>query len=61
MGEHPEKADLALYSRLVELLTSTDGDDKASVDKVRIKYEAFLRILRVSLFDLYSLRQRRGF
>jgi len=31
---------------LAELLNSTTDDDKASKDKVRLKYEAFLRLLR---------------
>ncbi|KAI0247273.1 hypothetical protein BJV78DRAFT_1285698 [Lactifluus subvellereus] len=31
---------------LVELLILTNSDDKASIDKIRFKYDAFLRLLR---------------
>ncbi|KAI0249092.1 hypothetical protein BJV78DRAFT_1284237 [Lactifluus subvellereus] len=34
---------------LVELLILTNGDDKASIENIRLKYEAFLRLLRNSI------------
>ena len=33
--------------RLADILNSTIGDDKVSRDKVRLKFDAFIRILRV--------------
>jgi hypothetical protein len=37
-----------LFFRLTDLLNSTNSDDKNSINEVRLAYDGFLRLVRVS-------------